>query len=293
MKFIFSLFFFLLLSFQIFSGEIIKDDILEKKIEKAYSDIYAFHFNDAIVQINEMKKDYSSSPWPYIIASNYHWWMYVAGENTEKTIKLYYYNVEMAQERISSNKTHSNVFCQLAVFSYLSRFEMMQKDYFSVLSRMKTYLNELLFSLGKEEEYKPYSLTSGLYYYLTQSLYDDYILLRPLLMLFPEGDKKKGLRLLKETSYSENDLLANEANYFLAKIYADSEKNYYSALYYTNSLIQKFPDNFIFLYYYKNYRSKISKEEYKWEVQYEIEKYNNSQLTEKQNKYNDFLYHSF
>ena len=293
MKFRLSLFFFLLLSFQTFPGEIIKDDILETKIEKAYSDIYAFHFEDAIAQISQLKKDYPSSPWPYIIASNYHWWMYVAGENTNKTVKLYYYNVEMAQNRISSNKTHPNIFCQLAVFSYLSRFEMMQNDYFSVLSRMKTYLNELLFSLGKEEEHKAFALTSGLYYYLIQALYDDYLVLRPLLMLFPEGDKKQGLKLLKETSSSESSLLSNEANYFLSKIYADSEKNYYLALYYTNNLLQNFPDNFIFLYYYKTYRAKISMESQEWEVQYEIEKYNNNQLTEKQNKYNNFLYHSF
>ena len=98
--------------------------------------------------------------------------MYVAGENTDKTIKLYYYNVEMAQDRIPSDKLHENVFCQLTVFSYLSRFEMMQKDYFSVLSRMKTYLNELFFSLGKEDEYIAYGLSSGLYYYLIQTLYN-------------------------------------------------------------------------------------------------------------------------
>lgn len=271
-----------------FADNIFDDMVLESKIETAYTNIYALQFTDALQNIAELKKNYPDSPWPYIIASNYHWWMYVSGENGSKTVNLYYYNVQMAEKYISSEKTPQNTFCKLAVFSYLSRFEMMQKDYFSVLNRMKSYSGELLNSLGKEEQYPPYSLTSGLYYYLIQSLHDDYILLRPLLLLFPKGDKEKGIDLLKKTAANKKNLLSTEGKYFLAKIYADSEKNYYAAFYYMYQLTKQYPKNFIFAYYYQLYASHIKKEIDVTTEEQEM----NPQLTAKQLEYKRFLLQS-
>ncbi len=272
-----------------FGDNVINDAVLESKIETAYTNIYAFHFTDALQNIAELKKNYPDSPWPYIIASNYHWWMYISGENGSKTVNLYYYNVQMAEKFISSEKTPQNTFCKLAVFSYFSRFEMMQKDYFSVLNRMKSYSVELLNSLGKEDEYSPYSLTSGLYYYLIQSVYDDYILLRPLLLVFPKGDKEKGIDLLKKTAANKKNLLSTEGKYFLAKIYADSEKNYYAASYYMYQLSKQYPDNYLFLYYSRLYASYIKTNLIDQEKEVEDM---NPQLSAKQLEYKRFLLQS-
>src|SRR5690606_14425466 len=76
-----------------------------------------------------------------------------------------------------------------------------------------------------------------------------YPLLRPVLMLFPKGDKQLGLRQLEEVS--DNAFYARvEAQYFLFRLYASEEKKPYEALRITSYLHDKYPNNPYFHRFY-------------------------------------------
>jgi hypothetical protein len=89
-------------------------------------------------------------------------------------------------------------------------------------------------------------LPVGLYLYFLDFFKNKNGLSRSLFFNFPEGDKRKGLEILKRCSSSSNEIISTEADYFLMKLYSTAEKDYETALIYSNNLTQKYPGNFIF-----------------------------------------------
>ena len=63
---------------------------------------------------------------------------------------------------------------------------------------------------------------------------------------FPKGDKNKGLGYLEECSLSGNEMIRTEANYFLMKIYAYTEKDYPKALTKVQILAHMHPNNLVY-----------------------------------------------
>jgi hypothetical protein len=65
-------------------------------------------------------------------------------------------------------------------------------------------------------------------------------------MLYPEGDKEKGLAYLTEMTKSSDAFLRNESLYFLMRIYYDLEKDYRLAKKYADILVSDNPNNLIY-----------------------------------------------
>ncbi len=81
------------------------------------------------------------------------------------------------------------------------------------------------------------------------------------MMFFPDADKKKGIRQLKNTS--ENGKWAKyEARYFLMNLYYNYEKDYKTAEKYAQSLCDSFPNNPVF----EKWRGRIAVKQNDWAV---------------------------
>src|SRR5690554_3739626 len=104
-------------------------------------------------------------------------------------------------------------------------------------------------SRGEEELNAELLLGDALFNYFSVWIPKNYPLLRPIMVLFPEGDKDLGLRQLEEVS--DNAFYARvEAQYFLFRLYASEERKPYEALRITSYLHQKYPNNPYFHRYY-------------------------------------------
>ena len=85
----------------------------------------------------------------------------------------------------------------------------------------------------------------GIYNYYAEVIPDKYPLVKPLMLFFPSGDKKLGIKQLKKTA--ENGLYAkHEARYFLMSLYYNFEKDWQSAEHYSEMLASSFPNNPVF-----------------------------------------------
>src|SRR5690606_41705436 len=103
-------------------------------------------------------------------------------------------------------------------------------------------LKYLELSRGEEELNAELLLGDALFNYFSVWIPEHSRLLRPVLMLFPKGDKQLGLRQLEEVS--DNAVYARvEAQYFLFRLYASEERKPYEALRITSYLHDKFPNN--------------------------------------------------
>jgi tetratricopeptide (TPR) repeat protein len=88
-------------------------------------------------------------------------------------------------------------------------------------------------------------LGKGIYNYYAAIIPEQYPIVKPLMIFFPEGNKDDGLKQLQAAADSAT--YANvEATYFLLQIQFNYEKNFAEALRLATDLHARFPDNVVF-----------------------------------------------
>ena len=85
----------------------------------------------------------------------------------------------------------------------------------------------------------------GIYNYFAEVVPREYPVVRPIMWLLPDGDRKTGLRQLQQVA-REGRYARTEAIYFLAQIYRIFEKDKHAALKYLEQLYRRYPDNALF-----------------------------------------------
>lgn len=85
----------------------------------------------------------------------------------------------------------------------------------------------------------------GIYNYYASTIPEWYPIVKPLMIFFPSGDKKKGIEQLTEASkYAQ--YAAIEAKYFLLQLSYNYEKEFVKAYELSTSLLKRFPNNVLF-----------------------------------------------
>ncbi|MDE3057102.1 MAG: hypothetical protein KGJ59_03985 [Bacteroidota bacterium] len=88
----------------------------------------------------------------------------------------------------------------------------------------------------------------GIYNYYAAVIPEEYPIVKPLMLVFPSGDKKKGIEQLTEASQHAK-YAAVEASYFLMQLYYMFEHRYDRALTIAQRLFAGFPKNVLFQRY--------------------------------------------
>ncbi|HEY4651977.1 MAG TPA: tol-pal system protein YbgF, partial [Pontibacter sp.] len=89
----------------------------------------------------------------------------------------------------------------------------------------------------------------ALFNYYSIWIHENYKMLRPVLLFFPEGDKRLGLKQLRHVANS-GFYTGTEAKFFLMKIYANEEGNLEESMKISQALAAKYPDNAYFQRFY-------------------------------------------
>ncbi len=85
----------------------------------------------------------------------------------------------------------------------------------------------------------------GIYNYYASTIPERYPIVKPVMIFFPAGDKKKGIQQLWEASLNA-EFAAIEAKYFLLQLHFTYERQYDTAYSLASSLLSAFPNNAIF-----------------------------------------------
>ncbi len=85
----------------------------------------------------------------------------------------------------------------------------------------------------------------GIYNYYAAVIPEEYPIVKPLMLIFPSGDRKKGIEQLTEAS-AHAKYAAIEASYFLMQLYYTFEHRYDKALRIALNLFSRFPKNVLF-----------------------------------------------
>ncbi|MEO9870213.1 tetratricopeptide repeat protein [Ekhidna sp.] len=220
---------------------------------EAINSMYNFEFEKAHSHFNYLQKQYPWHPLPYLLKGLNYWWRIVPNYNeTEWDEKFLAYmdTTKILAENVLENYNEiEGAFFLAAAYAFEGRLYSERREYRKAAlagSRSLKYLGDC----SGHEEYSPELLFGdALFNYYAKWIREEYPLLRPLMVFFPKGDKKKGIEQLKEVArnafYSRT-----EAQYYLMRILATEEKDIAGALQVGGYLNQQFPGNAYFHRYY-------------------------------------------
>ena len=234
----------------------------------AINKMYDFKFEDAEKEFNWLVQEYKYHPLPIFLKGLSLWWKidaYSGLPDKKKNNKLKKLDddfLDLMDKSISISKSiYKNgnqidgAFFLAASYGFKGRLLSERKKWrsaalagFNALKYLKEIRQDKLMI-------PEISFGNGLFNYYSVWISNRYPILKPLVKLFPDGDKGKGINQLK--SAARNSFYTRtEAQTFLVRIYS-GENNLREAIFLSKYLFETFPDNSIFHRYYTQllYRS--------------------------------------
>jgi len=221
---------------------------------EAVNAMYNFEFNKAQSHFNYLQKKYPWHPLPYLLKGLNYWWQIVPNYNNteyDDDFLAYMDSTKVLAENIQENYNEiEGAFFLAAAYAFEGRLYSERRQYRKAAfagGRSLKYLGEC----EGHETYSPELLFGdALFNYYAEWIREEYPLLRPIMVFFPKGDKKKGIDQLKEVTrnafYSRTD-----AQFYLMRILSSGEdKDMTEAVRVGKILHYDYPDNPYFHRYY-------------------------------------------
>jgi len=229
------------------SGNTQLDSLL--KLGREYS--YQFEFQKAENLYQDLMEKFPNSPYAsHYLSQNYLWFYLGSKDSTykflyEKYGKIAFNKAEKLYDKDEDDPKLNNLIGHIYLLkSMLYATEGNSMDAFWAIKSSVSYFEDAV--------------------ELDQNYYDSYLGLGTIkyaLSFVPgflgwaisiaglSGDKEKGLRFIK-IAYDKGSSSKTEAAYHLSKIYTEYNAEYDSAKIYLDYLIEKYPNNILFLYQY-------------------------------------------
>ena len=243
------------------STSILTDIDIQIEATSAINKMYNFEFDDAEKEFKWLVQEYKNHPLPVFLLGLSKWWKIDSYSGLPKikiTDELKLLDKEflslMDKSIFLSKKVYENgnkidgAFFLAASYGFKGRLLSERRKWraaaFAGMNALK-YLKEI----RKDDIMIPeISFGNGLFNYYSIWISDRYPLLKPIVGLFPEGDKKLGIDQLNNAA-NNSFYTRTEAQYFLVRIFS-GENNLKKSLYLSQYLHNTFPNNSIFHRYY-------------------------------------------
>ena len=236
------------------SGYLLLDKGLQFRITTAINSMYDFDFETAEHDFAVIAYQYPDHPLPDFLMALGYWWRIEVDVTNEKYDDIFLEYLDRANEKserlFDEDETNKEAaFFLAAGYGFQGRLFSERKSWTRAAFAGRNALKYMDLSRGEEEFNPELLLGDALFNYFSVWIPENYPLLRPVMALFPKGDKELGLEQLEQVS--ENAFYTRiEAQYFLFRLYASQEKRPYDALRISEYLHGQFPNN---PYFHRSY----------------------------------------
>ncbi|WP_215223069.1 tetratricopeptide repeat protein [Echinicola shivajiensis] len=247
---------------------------LQFRITEAINSMYDFDFETAERGFAVMSYNYPNHPLPYFLMGLSQWWKIIPDTENKQYDDLFFKfmdeTIAKAEDLLEEDAGNKEAtFFLAAAYGFKGRLLSERESWTATAFAGKNALKYMEMSKGEEELSPELLLGDALYNYFSVWIPENYPLLRPVMSLFPKGDKALGLRQLEEVA--KNSFYARvEAQYFLFRLYASEEKRPFDALQITDYLHNKYPHNPYFHRFYARQLYALGREAEAKEVSEEI-----------------------
>jgi tetratricopeptide (TPR) repeat protein len=175
------------------------------------------------------------------------WWAINIDRDNNALFDEFYKKVEKVEEVCDkildkNDEDADALFYKGGALGYRGLVYSLKDSWLNAAQDGKTALN----LLDKANEVNPNNpdvkFGLGIYNYFAEFVPDKYPVIKPLMIIFPKGDKLKGLAQIKDISINSR-YAKTEAKFILAYLYSIYEKNYAESQFYAQDLVVSFPSN--------------------------------------------------
>jgi hypothetical protein len=238
------------------SSQILRDSVYLNMIKNSADKIYNFQFKDAQEVSKQLKQAYPEHPVIYIIDALITFWSnYPLAPSSpacisfEKDLRKC---IELCGKRNSEDDEAEYLLANLSARGMLLLFytdNNMSMDVIPLAASTYQYIRR---SFNFTAVYNDFFFFTGLYNYSREAYPEAYPVYKPLALLFPKGDKIKGLKEL-EIVARNSILYKAESSSFLSLINLVFENNFEQAYRYSKTLHELYPYNLQYLgVYFRN-----------------------------------------
>ncbi len=211
--------------------------------------IYSCTFDSANTSINNYISSYPKEPQGYFLAVLKEWWMINVDRKNASLDDALNDKVNRCVDFCDAilDKNSKDVDALIykgAALGYRGLSKSLRENWLSAADDGRQALNLLDEALEISPENKEAKLGVGIYNYFAEYIPDRYTFLKPLMLIFPKGDKVKGIAQIKEAESSK--IAVYEAKYIMAYFNMQYERNFAESEKYSRELNAEFPSNPVF-----------------------------------------------
>ena len=232
---------------------VIQNPGVQIEATEAINKMYNFKFAEADKDFRWLQYRYPRHPMPYFLMGLAEWWKIVPNTENDayddRCLALMDSSIVLAQRLYDAqdNKIEPAFFLS-AAYAFKGRIHSERKHWAKATLAGKNALKYMEKCKGNGDLSPELLFGDGLYNYYADWIPQNYPLLKPVLWLFPKGNKNLGMAQLEKTG-NNAFYTRTEARYFLMQIYS-YENQYEKAYELAKYMWQTFPDNPYFERYY-------------------------------------------
>ena len=228
----------------------VSDSLFDARTRKGINYIYNLEFDKARDEFQQLTKTKPSHPAGHFFLAMIEWWRILIDidntANDEKFYSMLDKVIGICDRLLDKNENDvTALFFKGGAIGFRGRLRAHREEWLKAANdgRLALPIVQRAYELAPNNV--DILLGIGIYNYYAEIIPEQYPFVKPVMIFFPKGDKKKGVEQLRIAA--EKAKYADiEASYFLLQIYHNYEKEYNLALPLAQRLHQQFPDNPIF-----------------------------------------------
>ena len=234
--------------------ELINDTDFQADAQTAVDSIYNFNFQAADRQLQPWKQEYPDHPIWDLMEGIKLWWQVLSDLEDRSHDEEFFTKMKQvdykASRLLSRQGSHADALIIKTVSNgYIGRQYANRSEWISSINQARKAMSAYDYLLELKPDLADLKLAEGMKLYYSAYLPEAYPVVKTVSWFLPDGDKEKGLELMRKAS--EEAIFARaEATYFLGNINYNYEQNNEKALAHFRSLYESYPNNNYYVRYY-------------------------------------------
>jgi tetratricopeptide (TPR) repeat protein len=244
--------FILLLIFVSFDlhSQWIGDPSIDDHTRKGIDFVYNLEFDKAETEFKNITRDYPRHPAGYFFLAMIDWWRILIDIDNESSDERFYskldYVIDLSDSMLDRNPDDvAALFFKGGALGFEGRLRANRNKWVQAANDGRQALPIVQRAYRIAPGNFDILLGMGIYNYYAAVIPEQFPAVKPLMVLFPTGEKKKGIEQLIMAGENAK-YAAIESNYFLLQLYYSFEKQYEKSLDLSLKLFYRFPKNTVF-----------------------------------------------
>ncbi|MDD8018751.1 MAG: DUF3808 domain-containing protein [Bacteroidota bacterium] len=242
--------FLLLTCHSLLFSQWITDPDFNTHAQKGIESVYNLEFEKADSEFTYLTQQYPSHPAGKFFLAMVDWWKILMDIDDESRDEVFVKKlddvIELCDSLLAVNENDvSALFFKGGSLGFRGRLRANRNSWIKAANDGRLALPIVQHAYKIAPTNDDILLGIGIYNYYAAIIPERYPIVKPLMVFFPNGDKKKGIEQLWEAS-RKAQFAAIEAEYFLLQLHFSYERQYDTSYTLALSLLQRFPNNVIF-----------------------------------------------